>query len=100
MTDRFKEALDDMPNVKSDDISEMTMDWYADNYDTLKSALTLATESEQLRKERDDLARAYTELYEAAHAWQDPSKLDHALDNDELTDAYNKAKKVNENGNA
>ena len=53
MTDRFKNALDGLNKVEcGDDV----LNWFDDNKTILKEALTLATESEQLRKERDELA--------------------------------------------
>jgi len=53
MTDKYKKMLDTIPD---NDGSDDPWHWVFDNYETLKSALTLATESEQLRKERDELA--------------------------------------------
>jgi len=64
MTDRFKNIIDQLKNWEKNTFYKIqnggVIAWI--NSEALKEALTLATESEQLRKERDELAVRVAEL--------------------------------------
>ena len=61
MTNRYEDALDDMPE---NDGAEDPFHWVCDNYETIRSALKLAQDAEQLRKERDEFATAIIKIHE------------------------------------
>lgn len=53
MTNRYEDALDDMPE---NDGAEDPFHWVCDNYETIRSALKLAQETEQLRLKLSETA--------------------------------------------
>lgn len=63
MTDRFKEAFDWCAKMRVLADSILADSCFTAPLDTIEKALTLATEAEQLRKERDELASALNEYY-------------------------------------
>lgn len=67
--------------------------WVCENCQTVRSALQLAQEAEQLRKELDELARGLIIIHEDDEGDYDFIKF-------KTTEHYKLAKKVSENGNA
>lgn len=97
MTDRYKNALSALLRLKkyTGHSNEQTFkEMFLAHIDAIESALTLATESEQLRKERDDLAKGFQYL-DALHRELGIVDL-----TKETARCREIAKKVNENGNA
>jgi hypothetical protein len=86
MTDRFKDAFDWCAKVRVFAHSLLGEDCFTTPLDTIEQALTLATEAEQLRKERDELAKNL--LYVADYGDVIDVKI------------FDKAKRIIENGNA
>ena len=66
MTHDYKAALADMPE---NDGAEDPFHWVCDNYETIRSALKLAQETEQLRKERDEFERKLKDRSEWFFRW-------------------------------
>ena len=95
--DRFKEALDSLNKLtdRNGTLSYVEMgEWICEYCQDVRSALILATEAEQLRKERDEFAGAIIKIHEDQEGDYDFLKfISHPQ--------YILAKKVrNENGNA
>lgn len=102
MTDRFKKCHDEITmamakdtttpkKIKRDIITTHTL---LKNVFIINEALTLAQEAEQLRKERDELAKAVV-ASSGLTSWGKQEKY-----MSEYADTIKLAKKVNENGNA
>ena len=85
MTDRFKNASDEMKEA-SKSLGGLSK-WFDKFNHEIVSALTLATEAEQLRKERDELAALVIKAQENSDVLA-------------AREAIVLAKKVTENGNA
>lgn len=65
MTQDYKSALDSMPvldEIYQLDDMEYTADWFNDHHHTILSALQLAQEAEQVKRERDELAAYILEV--------------------------------------
>lgn len=102
MTDIFKDALNKITSGEAVNVERQSDDcrmliYYLGTittknecwaiHETIKEALTLATEAEQLRKERDELAKAYVCNYPA-----------YGLSTGEESYCYKLAKRIIENG--
>jgi len=80
MTDRFKDALDAITMAMAKDTTTpkkivrdvFTTHMLLKNIFVINEALTIATEAEQLRKERDELARLVRKIY-IEGCWDDES---------------------------
>ena len=87
MTDRFKEAKDEMLDLFASGFNvtrEQLLVFLNTNQNTIREALTLATEAEQLRRKQDELAQY---IREARTPMERP-------------DTHETAKRIIENGNA
>lgn len=61
--DKYKAALEELMACKLTEYPTLLAKFINEHYETTRSALRLAQEAEQLRKERDELASALKEYY-------------------------------------
>jgi len=95
MTDRFKIALCEFPeSTNHGDV----LTWFDSHISALAIALTLATESEQLRKERDGLKleneslKDFVQIENIMHSMYKGECLELRKENEELKSKLDKAK--------
>jgi len=65
MTNRYEDALNEVTDFsKKIEDGSVYICVSGENYETIRSALKLAQDAEQLRKERDELGRAIIKIHE------------------------------------